>query len=207
MESIIVYTDGGCSGNGRVDAKAGIGVYFSETDIRNCSERIDGKQTNNTAEIKAILKAADILKREILAGFNIHIYSDSQYAIRCCTTFGEKQEMAGWQPIPNMCLVKKAYYVFKGLENVSFHHIAAHTGKTDIHSMGNDGADRLASLAIGKVSVQGNRSVYKLYLDIPYDDKDRGKRLGTKWDPKKKKWYIMSDMDERRKETILNAWS
>ncbi len=75
---IIVYTDGACSRNGQAGAKAGLGVYFSEGDIRNCSERIEGKQTNNTAEIKAILKAADILKREILAGFPIKIYSDSE---------------------------------------------------------------------------------------------------------------------------------
>ena len=210
MEPTIVYTDGGCSRNGQVGAKAGIGVYFSETDARNCSERIDGKQTNNTAEIKAIIKAADILKRELLAGFIVHIYSDSQYAIRCCTTFGEKQDLAGWPPIPNLSLVKQAYQTFKGIENVSFRYIAAHTGQNDIHSRGNDGADRLATLAIGKTSSRSsgpeNHSAYKLYLNIPYEDKDLGKRHGTKWDQKKRKWYIMSDIDERHKEIILNTW-
>ena len=79
---VIVYTDGACSKNGQQGAKAGLGVYFGEDDFRNCSERITGKQTNNTAEVKAILKAAEILKREILAGFDVHIYSDSKYAMR-----------------------------------------------------------------------------------------------------------------------------
>ena len=204
-----VYTDGACSRNGQVGAKAGLGVYFADGDIRNCSERIEGKQTNNTAEVKAILKAAVILKREILAGFDINIYSDSEYAIRCCRDYGEKLEKAGWikkKPIPNMDLVKQAYYTFKGYTNVHFHYIAAHTGKTDIHSIGNDGADRLANIAIGQTECQYANRPQKIYLNLSYEDKEKGKKLGTKWDARKKKWYIMSDLDEKCKKTILNLW-
>ena len=62
---IKVFTDGSCSNNGFTNAKAGIGIYFGDNDPRNISKRIEGKQTNNTAEVKAILKAAEILKREI----------------------------------------------------------------------------------------------------------------------------------------------
>ena len=65
---INVYTDGACSNNGRANAKAGLGIYFGENDPRNSSERIIGKQTNNTAELTAILRAAAILQREIMAG-------------------------------------------------------------------------------------------------------------------------------------------
>ena len=152
-----VYTDGACSNNGQRGAKAGLGVYFGIDDPRNCAQRIEGKQTNNTAELKAIIKAAEILYREILAGFQVNIYSDSAYAIRCCTTYGEKMEKACWikkKPIPNVDLVKKAYYIFKDKENVEFHYIAAHTGKTDEHSLGNEGADKLANLAIGQTKKQ-----------------------------------------------------
>ena len=49
-DTIIVFTDGGCSHNGSKNAKAGIGIYFGEGDIRNVSKQIQGKQTNNTAE-------------------------------------------------------------------------------------------------------------------------------------------------------------
>ena len=45
-----VYTDGACSNNGQRGAKAGLGVYFGTDDPRNCAQRIEGKQTNNTAE-------------------------------------------------------------------------------------------------------------------------------------------------------------
>jgi len=208
METI-VYTDGACSKNGQQGAKAGLGVYFGKCDERNCSERIYGKQTNNTAEVKAILKAAEILKREILAGFPVHIYSDSNYAMRCCRDYGEKLEKKEWKakkPIPNVELVKQAYYTFKDKPNVEFHYIAAHTGKEDEHSIGNEGADKLANLAIGHTECEYANRPSRIYLKVPYDEKDKGKKLGTKWDPKKKKWYIMSNIDKNTKEIILNLW-
>ena len=37
------------------------------------------------------------------------------------------------------------------------------------------------------------KSVKKLYLSVPYDDKDKAKKLGAIWDPDKKKWYVMSN--------------
>ena len=46
MIDYYVYTDGACSNNGNSNAKAGMGVYFSENDMRNVSKRIKGKQTN-----------------------------------------------------------------------------------------------------------------------------------------------------------------
>ena len=84
---INVYTDGACSNNGRANAKAGLGIYFGEGDPRNSSERIIGKQTNNTAELTAILRAAAILQEEIMNGYEINIYTDSEYSRRCCTTY------------------------------------------------------------------------------------------------------------------------
>lgn len=273
MKRINVYTDGACSNNGRPNAKAGLGVYFGENDARNKYARITGKQTNNRAEVMAILTAANILYREILAGYDIHIYSDSTYAMRCCGEYGEKLHSKNWaskKPIPNLELVKTAYETFKKYDNITFHYIAAHTGLDDEHSRGNEGADRLANLAIGQTSCQyankskkkshyavargrqmgvfnswdeckvqvdgfldarykgftslaeaeawialnstdnvipGHQALNKpkkIYLNVPYSEKDEGKKLGTKWDPKKKKWYIFSNSNN--KETILNRW-
>ena len=62
---IFVYTDGSCSNNGKKDAAAGIGVYFGPDDPRNVSRRVDGKQSNNTAELGALLVAYEALEREI----------------------------------------------------------------------------------------------------------------------------------------------
>ena len=183
--------------------KAGLGIYFGEGDPRNSSERIIGKQTNNTAELTAILRAAAILQEEIMNGYEIHIYTDSDYAKRCCTTYGEKLEKKGWnvgskKPIPNLELVQKAYTVFKQLDNVHFHYIAAHTGLDDEHSRGNEGADRLANLAIGvsecpyakkSKKIESNK---KIYLNLPYDEKEEGKEIRDKVGSKKEEMvYIL----------------
>ena len=64
-DEIIVFTDGACSKNGAKDATAGIGVYFGVDDKRNVSKRIHGKQSNNTAEMFAIIEVFKVLEKEI----------------------------------------------------------------------------------------------------------------------------------------------
>ena len=214
---INVYTDGACSNNGRGNAKAGLGIYFGEDDPRNSSEKIIGKQTNNTAELTAILRAVEILQNEIISGYEIHIYTDSEYSRRCCTTYGEKLAQQEWKlknqkSIPNLELVKKGYTIFKQFDNIKIHYIAAHTGLDDEHSRGNDGADRLANLAIGVTEcpyankskhIQNNK---KIYINLPYNEKEEGKKLGACWDPRKKKWYILPTLSEMKKNIILTRW-
>ena len=65
---IFVYTDGACSNNGRENAMAGLGVYFGKSDERNISKRVCGRQTNNTAELSALIEAYKVLESEIEAG-------------------------------------------------------------------------------------------------------------------------------------------
>ena len=91
-KTINVYTDGSCIHNGKPNAKAGIGVFFGESDPRNVSERIEGKQSNNTAELKAIIRAIHLLDTDISLGNKIIIYSDSDYSIKCATTYGRKMQ-------------------------------------------------------------------------------------------------------------------
>jgi ribonuclease HI len=144
-----VYTDGACSNNGKEGASAGIGVYFSEGDPRNISRRVEGKQTNNVAELMAIIAAFEVIKDDLIGGKVVAIVSDSEYAIRCCGSYGARLSGEGWRSvIPNKELVRKVWEYSQGA-NVQFIHIRAHTGLTDEHSLGNDGADRLANMAIG----------------------------------------------------------
>uniref|UniRef100_A0A6C0L3E6 RNase H type-1 domain-containing protein n=1 Tax=viral metagenome TaxID=1070528 RepID=A0A6C0L3E6_9ZZZZ len=152
--SLQVFTDGACSGNGSALAKAGIGVYFGENDDRNVSKRIHGKQTNNTAELSAVIEVFSILEKEIQQGETIIIYTDSEYVIKCCTSYGVKCETQHWKKkkgeIPNVTLVKEVYSLYKQYENVTIQWIRAHTGNCDELSIGNEGADRLANMSIGK---------------------------------------------------------
>ena len=144
-----VYTDGACSNNGKASACAGIGIFFGTGDHRNVSRKIDGKQTNNTAELRAIIDTYHIIYPDLEVGKKIAIASDSEYAIKCATSYGEKYSNTEWKKeIPNKDLVKTIYDLYVGT-SVQFIHVRAHTDKTDIHSIGNDYADKLANIAIG----------------------------------------------------------
>jgi ribonuclease HI len=154
-----VYTDGACSNNGKENAVAGIVIFFGTDDPRNLSQKIEGKQTNNAAELTAIIKAYSIIDADVRAGKKIVIMTDSEYAIKCISTYGEKCYNQNWKKdIPNKELVKLAYESYKDWPNIRFIHIRAHTEKTDIHSIGNDGADKLANASIGLESCPYNTS-------------------------------------------------
>jgi ribonuclease HI len=145
-----VYTDGACSNNGRDNASAGIGIFFGINDNRNISKKIEKKQTNNTAELSAIIETYYIIEKDILNGKKIAIVSDSEYAIKCVSSYGEKCYKKDWNvDIPNKELVKTAYEMYKDKLNIQFMHIKAHTRNTDIHSFGNANADKLANISIG----------------------------------------------------------
>lgn len=199
-----VYTDGACSKNGSLEANAGIGIFFGDNDPRNTSKKVQGKQTNNTAELSAIIETYNLIKDDILQGKEISIVSDSNYAIRCVSSYGEKCENSGWnKDIPNIELVKTAYELYKNIPNVRFLHVMAHTIKTDIHSYGNENADRLANEAIGLVECPYNTSK-KFFLQVTYERKDEAKQFGCKWDFKQKKWYF--DDNNPNKLQILSLF-
>jgi len=152
-----VYTDGACSNNGKDNALAGIGIFFGVDDIRNLSKKIEGKQTNNAAELSAIIETYSIIETDLINGKKIAIVTDSEYAIKCVSSYGEKCCKNSWnKDIPNKYLVKTAYEMYKDKQNIQFIHIKAHTNNEDIHSVGNNHADKLANIAIGLESCPYN---------------------------------------------------
>ena len=215
----IVYTDGSCINNGYPNAEAGIGIYFGLNDSRNVSKKIENsKKSNNIAELTALITAYKILESDIKNNQKIVIFSDSMYAIRCISIYGEKNEKLKWnKSIPNVELVKEGYELFKNKSNIKIIWIKAHTELSDIHSLGNQEADRLANLSINpdnKISVvKDNKTSLvkddkvnfdnktttnkeKIYLDVPFAKKDEAKKLGCRWDPDKKKWYILDNLND-----------
>lgn len=78
--TLVVYTDGACTGNGKAIAKAGVGVYFGDGDELNYSAKLDGElQTNQRAEMVAVLKAMTLSLEHgrVKAGFTLRIWTDS----------------------------------------------------------------------------------------------------------------------------------
>jgi len=197
-----VYTDGSCSNNGSESAQAGMGVYFGPDDPRNVSKRVVGKQSNNTAELGAIIEAYRIIEKDVMAGKKVGVVADSIYAIRAATTYGETCNAKGWsKDIPNKEMVQLAYSLYKDKPNIEFIHVKGHTEGTDPHSVGNDGADKLANQAIGLTSCPYAESNTKLYLNVPFARKEEAKRLGAMWDAENKKWY-MKENNKNKMELI-----
>tara|TARA_B100000427_G_scaffold328129_1_gene340495 strand:+ start:145 stop:939 length:795 start_codon:yes stop_codon:yes gene_type:complete len=213
---IRVFTDGACIMNGSVNAKAGIGIYFQEGDKRNISKRVIGKQTNNTAELSAVIEVFNILSNDIKQGKNIIVYTDSEYVIKCCTSYGEKCEKKNWNKkkgkIPNVELVKEAYTLYKKFDNIKLEWIKAHTNQTDELSIGNEGADKLANMSIGEEECPYNSPINhilkskKEYLNVPFSKKDFAKSNGAKWDHGIKKWYYTGDLAKEKKDILNNTF-
>lgn len=184
---IHVYTDGSCAHNGKPNAIAGIGIYFGDDDPRNVSRRVIGKQSNNTGELGALIEAHEILSEEIARGERVTVHTDSTYAMRCVGEYGDKCAADGWsKDIPNKDMVRRAHEMYKATPNVEVYKVRAHTGGKDAHSVGNDHADRLANAAIGL----DRKRPPRIYLNVPYTEKDHAKEHGAKWDPTKKKWWV-----------------
>tara|TARA_Y100000385_G_scaffold132494_2_gene137733 strand:+ start:4468 stop:5349 length:882 start_codon:yes stop_codon:yes gene_type:complete len=150
---INVYTDGSCYGNGSTPSYGGYGIYFSENNPLNTYNHIINHCTNNIAELNAILYTFDLLKENIKNGTLISIYTDSEYCIKCFTTYGEKLYKKNWEfknYIPNLDLIKKGYLFSKTYPNIKFNHIYSHTLLNDIHSISNENADKLARIGLKK---------------------------------------------------------
>jgi len=212
-----VYIDGSCINNGKVNASAGYGVFFDYNDVRNESGVVKGKQTNNTGELTALIRALEILKKDIEDKKIINIYTDSEYVIKCSGSYGAKLAKNDWKTEsdkvpPNLKLLQKIYELYSPhKKTIKIHYIKAHTDLPDKHSIGNSEADKLANMAVNgileedKIREDSHVSLVQVpvpvvyiknYINISYNHKDSAKKLGAKWDINKKKWYYEDNLKE-----------
>lgn len=80
-----IYTDGACKRNGKPDALCASAVYFKENHPLNLATSVPGLQTNNRAELYAIISAMKILLDKNTHDQFIQIYSDSSWSLGCVT--------------------------------------------------------------------------------------------------------------------------
>ena len=230
---INIYIDGSCTHNGSPNAIAGYGVYFKADDERNEYARVVGKQTNNTGELTAFIRAVEKIQDELTKTppvKKINIYTDSEYVIKCAGAYGDRLFKNDWKTTegkvpPNLKLLQRIREIYKPYKkHISLNHIKAHTGFDDEHSIGNAEADRLANLAVGVKTVcetvgaaasadcldttlisniKEAKKYEKHYINIGFDYKDSVKKLGAKWDMSCKKWYYEDIMDDDNIKAIL----
>ncbi|XP_056420080.1 ribonuclease H1-like isoform X6 [Hyla sarda] len=136
-----VFTDGCCVRNGKSGAKGGVGVYWGPGNPLNVSERLEGRPTNQRAEIEAARRAVEQARENNYGSVTIH--TDSKYTIKGMTEWMPKWKENGFKTYSGGDVVHKAEFqnldsLCQGLD-VTWRHVPGHSGNP-----GNEMADQLA---------------------------------------------------------------
>lgn len=145
-----MFTDGSCHPN---PGPGGWGVLLIWNGIEKQAYGGQARQTNNTMELTAILKALELRKRDVAT----IIYSDSQYAINCVTAWWKGWKRNGWvtnsgQPVKNQGLIEQITGLIT--PKVQFRWVKGHVGIKH-----NEAVDQLAGLGrkkFGHLSTGGS---------------------------------------------------
>ena len=160
--TFLAYTDGSSFNNHlKEDQRSGgVGVYFPKEDIPNISfTLIDGKISNNVAELTAIKMAIETIidnsnfKRDDF----IKIYTDSGYSKDCLEKYCLQWQNNNWKKngksnneIKNLELIKELWYIYNKY-NISLTHIRSHQPEPEDKNsynwtnwFGNQMSDKLA---------------------------------------------------------------
>ncbi|XP_069584147.1 ribonuclease H1-like [Ranitomeya imitator] len=140
-DSTVVYTDGCCSCNGRLKARAGIGVYWGPNHPLNVAERLEGRQTNQRAEIQAACKALEQAKSQNIT--KLVLYTDSMHTINGITKWIHSWKLNDWKMSTGKEVINRRDFekldgLTQGLD-VKWMHVPGHAGFG-----GNEEADKLA---------------------------------------------------------------
>ncbi|XP_019727134.1 ribonuclease H1 isoform X1 [Hippocampus comes] len=140
-DAVVVYTDGCCSSNGKCGARAGIGVYWGPQHPLNVAEPLEGRQTNQRAEIQAACMALQQAKEQNIK--KLLVYTDSKFTINGITKWVKNWKLNGWQlksggSVTNKDDFERLDRLSAELE-VAWMHIPGHAGYR-----GNEEADRLS---------------------------------------------------------------
>lgn len=156
MQSLLVYTDGACTNNGKKNAMGGIGIHFPNKELPDISQSYKaGLCTNQKTELYAILTALRYINVKLgLKNYQLTIKTDSQYSINCITQWVKKWSTNNWLTKANTPVLNREYIQaidrYYRKYNISFVHVHAHTRLTDNDSLANAVADKLATDAIKK---------------------------------------------------------
>lgn len=146
--TVYIYTDGACPNNGKINARAGLGIFLGINNPLNVSQKVHGKQTNQVAELSAIKVACEIVNQNFVHN-NVIIFTDSKYSINCITEWYKSWHKNNWKnskgnPVQNKELIQEILTLKSS--NVTFEYVKAHQKNTsfDNHAFGNNMADKLA---------------------------------------------------------------
>ncbi|KAM4043195.1 ribonuclease H1-like isoform 1-T1 [Anomaloglossus baeobatrachus] len=136
-----VYTDGCCLNNGKSGAEGGIGVYWGPQNPLNVSERMEGRPTNQRAELQAARRAVEQARDNNITRLTLH--TDSEYTVKGMTEWMPRWKENGWKTYSGGDVANKAEFqkldsLCDGID-VNWKHVPGHRGNE-----GNEVADYLA---------------------------------------------------------------
>ena len=160
---ISIYTDGSLIRKEK-EVYAGYGIYIP-IDNYEFSSKLDGKKTNNRAELRAIINSIQLYNKD--DDILLKIYTDSSYSIKIFGETGLKYRNNNYKSkskeVPNSDLVKIAVELADEY-NLEFIHVNSHTNKSDEHSLGNDRADKLAVRGAVKDYIESEKELGEFKL-------------------------------------------
>lgn len=157
-DGVVVYTDGCCTSNGKKGARAGIGVYWGRNHPLNVAERLQGRQTNQRAELQAACKA---LEQAIHMDIKkLVLFTDSKFTINGVTSWVKNWKKNGWRttsggPVTNKEDFQKLDELNGELE-VVWMHIPGHAGY-----LGNEEADRLSREGAAQPYIRNEDDIFE----------------------------------------------
>ncbi|KAF0468820.1 Ribonuclease H [Gigaspora margarita] len=171
INGLQVWTDRSAFENGTTNARAGIRVFWKNNDTQNLSEHVPGDQTNNRAEIFAIIRAIEICNDKVKL---LNILTDSKYVINAMEYWIKNWERNNYISYHNK-LIKNSD-LFKRLKSlidyrigtVKFIHVRGHMG-----NYGNEQADRLAKEGSLKECIINNNFITHRVKITDYFNKEK----------------------------------
>ncbi len=147
-----VFTDGACSNNGKVGAKASYACWFPDHKELSKSGRVpeNEPQTNQRGELMGIYEAIKIIEEKFPCDeIEVTIYTDSMYSKNCLT-----QWVLGWQsnnwktgagePVKHRDIIEDSVNRLPRFKSYCISYVPAHTGNDDDLSKNNEIVDRMA---------------------------------------------------------------
>lgn len=140
--SIIIYTDGACSGN---PGPGGWGAYLKWNGHEKELSGGEVETTNNRMEMMAVIKALEALKKNS----TVQLYTDSKYVLQGATEWLDGWKARGWKgankkPVKNQDLWQQIDSLIQQ-HSVEFFWVKGHSGDEN-----NERVDKLAVEAIPK---------------------------------------------------------
>ena len=130
--NIVIYTDGACTKNGKIDSAGGYGVYVLSR--LNASIKVPGPTTNNICELMAINFALrwTYEQNHFNAINSVEICTDSVYSMNCVTKWIHGWKQNNWRtannkPVKNKELIVEIDELLQRLKtniNITFRYVS-----------------------------------------------------------------------------------